>query len=490
MSTFQAPSLSRPVTLTITAAAPAEITLGRFLQPQGLASLDQLDPVALLSHGFDAEPGSVVSLWSGRGRATVLGGIGETPALADVRDAAAAIARASSQEARLAIELPSLAGSALDQLAEVIVEGALLARYSYDALRQDASRTPITELTIVAPAGVDEDAVRSGAERGRILAAATALTRDLVNAPHNHLTASRFAEFADRFGAEMGLQVEVFGMDEIRSLRLGGLLGVNAGSAEPARMVRLTYRPVGEPTARIALVGKGIMYDAGGISLKPSDGVHAQMKNDMAGAAAILASMAALGELGCSAEVTGYLMCTDNMPSGSATALGDVLTMRNGTTVEVIDTDAEGRLVMADALVLACEAKPDAIFDIATLTGSASRALGPDVAAVLGNQQAVIDRAIQAGAAAGEPLWQLPLHRPYLRMLESETADIANCAAVGLPDAILAALFLDTFVDGIPWAHIDVAGTAMASSARSVLVPGGSGFGARLLAHLLVNFSN
>ncbi len=182
----------------------------------------------------------------------------------------------------------------------------------------------------------------------------------------------------------------MFDKDALVEMGCGGLLGVNRGSAEPPRMVKLTYRPpTGEPTGRLALVGKGIMYDSGGIALKPGDEVHAQMKNDMSGAAAILAAMAELGDLGCTTQVTGFLMCTDNMPSGTALALGDVITMRGGTTVEVINTDAEGRLVMADALVLATEEANDAIVDIATLTGACMRALGTQVAGVMGNNQAL-----------------------------------------------------------------------------------------------------
>lgn len=475
-----APSLDRPVELSF--GTPADgVTLGRLVGPESLPA----DAATLKAHGFEAAAGTAIRLWSGTGAATVLGGVGAQPTLASVRDAAAAIARASDAEPALAIELPSLAGLDDAAVAEAVVEGAVLARYTYDALRAEPERTPITSLTLVASEGVDEAAARAGAERGRVLAAATALTRDLANTPHSHLTAAMLAEFAERFGAERGLEVEVFGPDEARELRLGGLLGINAGSVDPLRMIKLSYRPEGEPTKRVGLVGKGIMYDAGGISLKPSDGVHAMMKNDMTGAATILAAMGALHELGCTAEVTGWLMCTNNMPSGSATGLGDVLTMRNGLTVEVIDTDAEGRLVMADALVLAAETKPDAIIDIATLTGSAGRALGPDMGAVLGSDQATVDAVIAAGDQADEPVWQLPLHRPYLRMLDSTTADICNCAAVGLPDAILASLFLEKFVDGVPWAHIDIAGTAQADADRSVRVPGGSGFGARLLAQLL-----
>lgn len=478
-----APSLGRSVSVAIASQAPEGTSVGTLVTPTDIPA--DLDPAMLAAHGFKARAGSAIQLWAGNGGARVLGGLGDAPSSADVRDAAAAVARSTGNEAALAIVLPAVPGLDAAQVAEVVVEGALLARYSYDSLRKEPQRTPITDLTLVVERAVDHEAASSGAEKGRILAGATALARDLANSPYNHLTAVGFAEFAEAFGPTAGLAVEVFGMDEIRTLRLGGLLGVNAGSVDPARMIKLTYTPAGDPSERVALVGKGIMYDAGGLSLKPSDGTHAQMKNDMTGAATILAAMATLRELGSTREVTGYLMCTSNMPSGSATALGDVLTMRDGTTVEIIDTDAEGRLVMGDGLALAAEAGPDVIFDIATLTGSASRALGPEIAAVLGNDQTAIDRARVAGEAAGEPLWQLPLHRPYLRMLDSDTADMANCGPIGLPDAILASLFLDHFTKGTPWAHIDIAGTGQSPDSRSVRVPGCSGFGARLLAHLL-----
>ncbi len=194
---------------------------------------------------------------------------------------------------------------------------------------------------------------------------------------------------------------------------LGGLLGVNAGSHEPATMIKLTYRPAGASTGHLALVGKGIMYDAGGISLKPSDAMHALMKLDMSGAGAIFAAMTTLRDLGCTATVTGYLMCTDNMPSGTATRLGDVLTIRGGKTVEVVNADAEGRLVMADGLVLAVEDGADAIVTIATLTGAAMRTFGSALAPVLGNDPALVDRLEAVGDAVDERLWELPLVKRY-----------------------------------------------------------------------------
>ena len=225
-------------------------------------------------------------------------------------------------------------------------------------------------------------------------------------------------------------------------------------------MIKLTYAP-DSPTGSLAWVGKGIMYDSGGISLKPADGTHATMKNDMAGAGSILAAMLTLRDLGCRTSVTGYLMCTDNMPSGSALKMGDVITARNGTTVEVANTDAEGRLVMMDALVMAAEQKPDAIIDIAQV--------------------------LAAARATDERAWQLPQERAYRPQLDSDVAHISN---LGGPNAgaITAALFLEEFVDGTPWAHIDIAGTALADPPGGWRPRGCTGFGARLLAELALTF--
>jgi leucyl aminopeptidase len=229
------------------------------------------------------------------------------------------------------------------------------------------------------------------------------------------------------------------------------------------------------------------MYDSGGISLKPSDGMHALMKMDMSGAAAVLAAMSTLKALKCRATVTGYLMCTDNMPSGSAYKLGDVLTFRNGKTAEIHNTDAEGRLVLADGLSLGVEAKPDAIVDIATLTGAVIGALGQKVAGVLGNNQQIVDRVKAAAAEADEAIWQLPLERGYRKLLDSNVADMKN---IGGPygGAITAALFLDEFVGDTPWAHLDIAGPMNSDADDGWLSRGATGFGTRLLIQLALDY--
>ena len=296
-------------------------------------------------------------------------------------------------------------------------------------------------------------------------------------------------------GPPAGLGVEVFDKDALVALGCGGLLGVNMGSDEPPRMIKLTYTPAGTdstpatPTGHLALVGKGIMYDAGGISLKPSDAMHAAMKQDMSGAAAVLGSMLTLRDLGCTTAVTGYLMCTDNMPSGKAMRLGDVLTIRGGMTVEVFNTDAEGRLVMADALVLATELDPppDAIVTIATLTGAALRTFGTALAATLGNDPGLVDQIEAAGARTDEPVWELPLVKRYRRKLDSAIADIKNLGGENA-GTITAGLFLEEFTGDIPFGHLDICGPMMTDADDSWRSTGATAFGTRLLSDLAMNF--
>jgi leucyl aminopeptidase len=447
-----------------------------------------LDRAALTALGFDAERGQTLAVPAPDGVLVVALGTGDPGSLdsTHVRDLAASFALAAAGSARLAVDLRGAVGLAVADVAAAVVEGAVLARYEYAALRASPRGRAIASLELVV-----DDADLAGAEAGARAGAATSLAtcvaRDLANCPPAHLSAAAMADVATRLGAQRGLSVEVFDRDALLELRFGGVIGVNGGSHDEPRMVRLRYTPAGEPTGRIAVVGKGIMYDSGGISLKPADGTHATMKNDMSGAGAVLAGMLVLGELGCPNEVTGYLMCTDNMPSGSALKMGDVITARNGMTVEVANTDAEGRLVMMDALVMAAEQAPDAILDVATLTGASMRALGTLVAGVMGNDQSLVDRVLAAASATDERAWQLPLEPAYRRQLDSDVADISN---LGGPNAgaITAGLFLQEFVAGRPWAHVDIAGTAQADPPGSWRPLGCTGFGARLLARLVVDY--
>ncbi len=385
------------------------------------------------------------------------------------------------QATSLAIQVPDTAGSGTT--AQAFVEGVFLARYSFGVRHRTQAPPAVDHLTLVSTAELT-----AGIDRGRAVSRATLLGRDLANCPAGFLTAARIAEVATDVGADTDLGVEVFDQDALIELGCGGLLGVNLGSVKPARMIRLRYVPPGEPTGILTLVGKGIMYDSGGISLKPSDASHSTMKNDMSGAGSVLASMSALSAIGCTSAVIGYLMCTDNMPSGSAMQLGDVLSVRGGTTVEVLNTDAEGRLVMSDGLVLATEEHTDAIVDIATLTGAALRTLGTEIAAVLGNDQSVVEQVKASAERVDEPVWQLPLAHRYRRELNSTVADMTNMGGVNA-GSITAALFLEEFVAGIPWAHIDIAGTAQADAANGWRPKGATGFGTRLLIDLAEHFS-
>jgi leucyl aminopeptidase len=277
--------------------------------------------------------------------------------------------------------------------------------------------------------------------------------------------------------------VEVLDEEAIAELKLGGMLGVNQGSDEPPRLVKLTYTPR-NPRGTVALVGKGVMYDSGGISLKPSDAMHVSMKMDMTGAAVVLATMSALAVTKPKVQVVGFLMCTDNMPSGKAMKLGDVLTIRNGKTVEIHNTDAEGRLILADGLSLAVEDGVDAIVDVATLTGAAMAALGTKIAAVMGNNDGWLSAVEAASARSDEKVWRLPLPPEYRKLLDSEVADMKN---VGGPyaGALTAGLFLQEFVGDTPWAHLDIAGPMRSDADEGWLSKGASGFGVRLLLELL-----
>lgn len=486
------PSVERTVAVTLTCveSLPSSSTVvGHPVGSEGdIPAGIGLSRERLDAAGFDGKVGSVLPLPSTTGPVTIAVGSGEPSSLdaAAVRSAAAAFARSATRHAKLTLALPSGPSLKPEAAAQAAVEGMLLARYVYTPLRQAGPDTAVTEIVLLAPQD-DLDAVTAGAERGRAFAGATLGVRDLANTPHSHLNATRLAEVAIEVGSRMGLDVEVFDKEQLVAMGCGGLLGVNAGSAEPPRMIKLKYTPENAPTGRLTLVGKGIMYDSGGLALKPGDEVHAQMKNDMSGAAAILGAMCLLSLVKCPAAVTGYLMCTDNMPGSTATALGDVLTIRGGKTVEVVNTDAEGRLVMADALVLATEEPCDAIVDIATLTGACLRALGNEIAGVLGNNQPLVDQVKAAGDVTGEPVWQLPLAHQYRSELDSPTADLRN---LGGPNAgtITAALFLNEFVAEKPWAHIDIAGTAQSPGDKGWFTAGTTGFGARLLVELALNF--
>jgi leucyl aminopeptidase len=265
------------------------------------------------------------------------------------------------------------------------------------------------------------------------------------------------------------------------------VLGVGQGSERPPRFVKIAYDPGARATGRLALVGKGVVFDSGGLSLKTAGGMET-MKTDMSGAAAVIATMSVLETLGVKAKVTGYVPMVENMPSGTAIRPGDVLRIRNGKTVEVLNTDAEGRLILADALALAADEKADAIVDLATLTGACVVALGEKIAGLMGNNDGWGEQVRAAADRAGEAMWPLPLPKEYRKMIDSEIADIKNVSSGGYGGALTAGLFLQEFVSGVPWTHLDIAGPARAGADDGYLVRGGTGFGVRTLVELVESF--
>jgi leucyl aminopeptidase len=445
----------------------------------------------LAERGFDGRVGQTLVLHGLGGASVVVAiGVGAGNSLTpnDARKAAAAFARAAGKVVSLSTTLANLGRGSKANIAQAVVEGIQLATHRYSALKSDKNfASPLREVVLVATAA-NATAISRGVKDGAVIANAVCTARDFANMPPAYLTARHFAEKAQEIAAQTGLDITVYNKEELIQMGCGGMIGVNQGSIEPPRMVKLSYNPKGAGKKQhVVLVGKGVMYDSGGISLKPSDPSHAVMKMDMSGAAAVLATMSTLSALKCQTRVTAFLMCTDNMPSGSALKLGDVLTMRNGKTVEIHNTDAEGRLILADGLSLAAELKPSAIINIATLTGACLVALGEKVAGVLGTNDKLISQLEDAAARVDEPIWQLPLVKEYRRLLDSTVADMRN---IGGPagGTITAGLFLSEFVGNTPWAHLDIAGPMKVDGDDGWMQRGATAFGTRLLIDTVTSF--
>jgi leucyl aminopeptidase len=448
-----------------------------------------LTRAALAALGFEGRNGQTLVVPGATASTLVAVGVGERAAVtaASLRTAAAALARAVPKKAHLATALADIEGVDARAAGQAVAEGLTLAAHRYVALKTDKTVPALERVTLVTGPTAARG-VETGATRGRVIGDAVNFSRDLANTPPAHLNARDLADIARTVGAEAGLQVEVFDEHAIAEMNLGGLVNVNKGSVEPPRLVRLTYTPRGVARGTVALVGKGVMYDSGGISLKPSDAMHAIMKMDMSGAAAVLAAMTTLKSVKPRVKVIGYLLCTDNMPSGSAMKLGDVITIRNGKTVEIHNTDAEGRLILADGLSLAVEDGADAIVDIATLTGACMNALGLKIAGVMGNDDGWVEQVRDAAGRADERVWPLPLPADYRRLLDSDVADMRN---VGGPyaGALTAGLFLKEFVGTVPWAHIDIAGPMRSETDDGWLSKGATAFGVRTFIELLDGYA-
>ncbi|MEM7338574.1 MAG: leucyl aminopeptidase [Actinomycetota bacterium] len=404
-----------------------------------------------------------------------------------LRTAAAAYVRAVAKHARIATTLVEQLGEEQrDDAIQAVVEGARLATYRFSQYKSKSAAKPTLERVTVVAKG---RGVKAAVTSATAIADAVVLARDLSNEPGGSLTPEAFAAKAKLVGTAVGLKVTVWDEKKIAREKLGGLIAVNQGSVHPARFLRLSYTPKAKPKATIALVGKGITFDSGGLSLKTAAGMM-QMKIDMSGGGAVLAAMSALPAVGAPVAVEGFIPLTDNMTGGDATRPGDVFTARNGKTVEVLNTDAEGRLVLADALSLAVETKPDVIVDIATLTGSASAALGANIAALMATDDDAADRLMASSGRTAEKIWRLPLPEEYRPQLDSTVADIKNIGAGPYGGALVAGLFLKEFVGSVPWAHIDLGLSAITDADRGITPKGATGFGVRLLVDMCRNWDD
>jgi len=378
-------------------------------------------------------------------------------------------------------------GMALDGIAQAVTEGALLGAYSFRRhMTGEVEHGELKRLTIVADKA-KLPVLEPGSAKGRILAEATRLARDMVNEPANYMTPSSMAEIATSLAKSYGLELEVLEREQMQKLGMGALLGVTQGSRQPPKFIVLRYQGGVSAQVDLALVGKGITFDAGGISIKPSEGMM-EMKGDMAGGAAVMAALSAIARLKPRLNVVALVPCTENLPGGEALKPGDVLTAMNGKTIEIISTDAEGRLVLADALSYAGKLGARRIVDVATLTGSCRIALGDDCSGVFGNNQELVDKIIAASAVAGELMWQLPMYEQAKEQLKSEVADIKNLGSKW-GGAITAAHFLAEFVGSTPWVHLDIAGTSMSEKERGYIGKGATGVAVRTLVNLALSLA-
>jgi leucyl aminopeptidase len=439
--------------------------------------------------GFEANLGETLSVpTSGKlkAKAAVLVGVGEIDKLTldGLRRAGAAVARRARKATSVATTLASVAPDlpAADA-AQAVAEGMALGAYQFLEYKHDGKPTKLSKVSIIGDASAD---VRAALARGSVIADAVVWARDLINQPAQATPPAQIAADARRLLRGRGVTVQVLDVPQLRQQRLGGVLGVGQGSTQTPRFLKLSYSPVGSRGKPLALVGKGVVFDSGGLSLKTGAGMET-MKCDMSGAAAVIGAMSALQELGVKTPVTGYVPLVENMPSGTAMRPGDVLRIRNGKTVEVLNTDAEGRLILADALSLASEDKPAAVIDLATLTGACVVALGEKIAGLMGNDDNWSSQVQEAADRVGERVWPLPLPTDYRRGIDSSVADIKN---VGPREggALTAGLFLQEFVDGVPWVHLDIAGPAFIGSDDGYLPKGGTGFGVRTLIELASTF--
>lgn len=375
--------------------------------------------------------------------------------------------------------------------AQAITEISHLALYKYNRYKSKDKSSPQNEIKRVIIAERDKvkrKEAEIGIKRGNIIAKAQKLARDLVTEPAISATPTKLAAVARKVAKENRLKIRVLNRNQCKKLKMGAFLAVAQGSDEPPQFIEIKYIPNKRPRKHIAIVGKGITFDSGGLSLKPSHAME-DMKMDMSGAAAVIGTMSAIRELKPDVAITMLVAACENMPSGKAYKPGDVVRAMNGKTIEVLNTDAEGRVTLADSLSYAAKQKPDEIIDLATLTGACIVALGNSAAGVMTNNQKLGDKVIKAGNEAGERMWQLPLYDDYREQIKSDIADMINTGSKGKAGAQNGAVLLENFVSGIPWVHIDIAGPAWIDKENSYGPKGPTGVGVRTLINYITNYA-
>jgi leucyl aminopeptidase len=442
------------------------------------------------AQGLKDEAGSIAVLRSLDGANVALVSIGaDAQSVAAYRLAGASAARAAG-EGSIAFFLPTEVLEYPGAIAQAVVEGAVLVSYTYKTSEATSSVEIVPVGTPLPPVAVHDEVTR-GVERGARIADGVNWAKQLVDTPASSLPPRVLAaEIESRLGGDPHVDVRVWTESKIRDERLGGLLGVGLGSAQPTRLVYVTYDP--EPAAtmpHVALVGKGVTFDSGGLSMKSPESMMT-MKTDMSGAAIVMGATLVASQLGLRVRVTAIAPLTENLVGDNATKPGDVLTIRNGMTIEVLNTDAEGRLILADALSLAAETDADAIIDVATLTAAQKTALGDEVGAIYATDEALAQQLIDASRLSGETLWRMPLVDEYEVHIESDIADMKNIGKPLVGGSIVAALLLRRFTAGRPWAHLDIAGPARADGPRGYVNKGATAFTLRTLVEYLSALSN
>jgi leucyl aminopeptidase len=374
-------------------------------------------------------------------------------------------------------------------IAQSIVEGAILGSYRFNKhkYKDNQSESEIGIFNIIVDNESKLDIFRRGCEKGLITANAALLVRDMVNEPANYMTPAIMADMASQTAISCGLKIDIFGYEDIKSFGMGGLLGVSRGSLEPPKLITLEYKGNSSSNLDLALVGKGITFDSGGISIKPSENMS-EMKGDMAGGAAVIGIMGAVAQFKPNINILGIIPATENMPGGSAMRPGDIIKIMNGKTVEIISTDAEGRLILADGICYAQKMGAKRIVDIATLTGGCRIALGDICVGAFGNNQTLINNLIAAGSQAGECIWQMPMNEEYRELNKSTIADLKNSGG-RYASAISAAWFLGEFAAGSDWVHLDIAGTSMAEKDSGYLIKGATGVPVRTIINFILSLS-